>query len=143
MSGRIENLFLKPGHGQPMRAVEAVEAESELGLAGDASHGRGRRQVLIIERETLQRFELEPGQVRENVTVSGLALAGLPAGTQLQSGDVLLEVTGDCAPCRFLDGIRDGLQGAMEGQRGTLCRVARGGAIRIGDEIRVIAADSN
>lgn len=139
MSGRIHNLFIKPDHGQPMRAVQAVQADSGQGLNGDASYGRSKRQVLIIERETLQHFALAPGQVKENLTISGLALAGLPAGTQLQAGEALLEVTGDCAPCRFLDDIRGGLRADMEGQRGTLCRVERGGAIRVGDAIHLVA----
>ena len=115
MTGRIHNLYIKPGHGQPMRPVEAAEAESGQGLIGDASFGRRKRQVLIIERETLQHFDLTPGQVRENLTVGDIALAGQPAGTQIQAGDALLEVTGDCAPCQLIDDIRPGLRG--DGQR--------------------------
>jgi MOSC domain-containing protein YiiM len=138
MSGRIDNLFIKPAHGQPMQAVQAIEAEGGKGLVGDASYGRSKRQVLIIERETLRHFELEPGQVKENMTIAGLTLAGLPAGTQIQAGQALLEVTGDCAPCRFLDDIRSGLQRDMDGQRGTLCRVTRGGAIRVGDPVQIV-----
>lgn len=140
MSGQIHNLFIKPAHGEPMRAVDAVQADGGQGLAGDASYGRSKRQVLIIEHETLQRFELEPGQVRENMVVGGLTLTGAPVGTQIQAGDALLEVTGDCAPCRFLDDIRSGLQSDMEGQRGTLCRVVRGGDIRIGDPVQILSA---
>ena len=139
MSGRILNLFIKPAHGQPMKAVDMVKAESGQGLVGDASFGRGKRQVLIIERESLSSFDLAPGQVRENLTISGLTLAGRPSGTQIEAGEVLLEITGDCAPCRFLDDIRDGLQSDMAGQRGTLCRVLRGGAIRIDDEISIVS----
>ena len=141
MSGQIHNLFIKPAHGQPMQAVDIVEAETGQGLVGDASYGRGKRQVLIIERESLNKFDLAPGQVRENLTIGGLILAGLPSGAHIQAGEVLLEVTGDCAPCRFLDDIHDGLQSDMAGQRGTLCRVLRGGAMRIDDEILVVSSD--
>ena len=141
MSGLIHNLFIKPAHGEPMRAVEAVQAEGGQGLSGDASYGRSKRQVLIIERETLQRFQLQPGQVRENMVIGGLTLTGMPVGTQIQAGQALLEVTGDCDPCRFLDDIRSGLQSDMEGQRGILCRVLRGGDIRIGDAVRVASVD--
>jgi MOSC domain-containing protein YiiM len=141
MSGRIQNLFIKPAHGSPMRAVEAVEARSGQGLLGDASYGRSKRQVLIIEREALNRFDLEPGQVRENLTIEGLTLSGHPAGTRIRAGDALLEITGDCAPCRFLEDIQEGLQSAMEGQRGTLCRVLESGSIRVEDGIRIISDD--
>jgi len=139
MSGRINNVFIKPAHGSPMRAVELVEAHDGRGLQGDASYGRGKRQVLIIEREVLQQFELEPGQIRENLTIAGLKLSGIPAGTRLRAGDALLEVTGDCTPCNFLDDIRSGLQSAMEGQRGTLCRVVESGTIRVDDRINIVS----
>ncbi|UCG24333.1 MAG: MOSC domain-containing protein [Chloroflexota bacterium] len=141
MNGRIHNLHIKPGHGQPMRSVENVEAESGQGLIGDASFGRPKRQVLIIEGETLEHFDLSPGQVRENLTVSGVALAGQPAGTQIQAGDVLLEVTGDCAPCQLIEDIRPGLRAEMDGRRGTLCRVLLGGTIRVDDPIAIVQAD--
>ena len=41
-----------------------------MGLSGDVSYGRKKRQVLFIEKETLDEFGLSPGQVRENVTTS-------------------------------------------------------------------------
>jgi MOSC domain-containing protein YiiM len=139
MSGRIHNLFIKPAHGEAMRAVEAVQAEGGQGLAGDASYGRGKRQVLIVERETLLHFELQPGQVRENMVIGGLTLAGMPVGTQIQAGGSLLEITGDCEPCRFIDDIRNGLRREMEGQRGTLCRVVQGGPIHVGDAVQIVS----
>jgi len=142
MSGQIHNLFIKPAHGRPMQSAQVVQADAGRGLSGDASYGRGKRQVLIIERETLRRFELEPGQVRENMVIDGLTLAGLPAGTQIQAGGALLEITGDCTPCTFLDDIRGGLRSAMDGQRGTLCRVTGDGAIRVGDPIRIATPDA-
>ena len=49
---------------------------SGKGLDGDVSYGRPKRQVLFVERETLDEFGLQPGQVRENITVAGLKLAG-------------------------------------------------------------------
>ena len=135
-SGRIISLFLKPGHGRSMQVANQVIAEDGQGFVGDINYGRRLRQVLLIEKETLDEFGLVPGQVRENVTVSGLALAKLPAGTTLQAGDVTLEVTGDCAPCQFLEGIQPGLQTKLAGRRGMLCRVVGGGTLRVGEAIR-------
>jgi hypothetical protein len=138
MSGRITNLYLKPGHGQPLIAVNEATADSGQGLIGDISYGRRKRQVLIIEKETLEHFDLIPGQVKENVTVSGIKLTGLPTGTRLQAGDVLLEVTGDCQPCQQIEDIRPGLRQAMTGKRGTLFRVIDGGSLNINDEVKLI-----
>ena len=137
--GKIDNLFLKVGHKQPMKAVDEAKADAGRGLVGDVSYGRKKRQVLFMEHETLDEFGLTPGQVRENVIVSGIPLAGLPAGTRVQAGEALFEVTGDCAPCRFIEDIRPGLQEAMDGRRGTLFRVVEGGMMRPEDEIRIVS----
>ncbi len=134
----ITHLYLKPNHSQPMQAVPTATAESNKGLVGDLHHGVKKRQVLFVEKETLDEFGLVPGQVRENVTVSGVKRAGLPAGTRLRVGDVLFEVTDDCAPCDYIEGLRPGLRTAIEGRRGTLCRVLSGGEVKVGDEVRVV-----
>lgn len=138
MSGRIQNLYLKTAHRQPMKAVDAAQAEDGLGLIGDVSFGRNKRQVLIIEKETLDEFGLAPGAVRENVTVTGVPLSGLLAGSLLQLGEAILEVTGDCHPCHLLEDLKPGLQNDMAGRRGILGRILEGGTIRVGDEITIV-----
>ena len=136
--GKIIHLQLKPAEGEPMRVVDQVEAIADRGLRDDANAGRSKRQVLIIERELLDEFQLPIGDVRENITVEGLQLAGTPAGVRMRVGQALLEVTLDCAPCEFIEGKRPGLRKAMEGKRGTLFKVIEGGEIRVGDAIEVV-----
>jgi MOSC domain-containing protein YiiM len=141
MKGTIRHLYLKVAHSQPMQPVDEVVAVERRGLDGDLNFGFRKRQVLLIEAETLADFGLVPGQVRENVTVEGIRLAGLPAGTRLQFGPAVLEVFSDCAPCRMIEDIRPGLRREIAGRRGTLCWVVTGGTVRRGDLIRVLAAD--
>lgn len=138
MSGRIQNLYLKIAHKQPMKSVDEAQAEDGMGLVGDVSFGRSKRQVLLIEEETLDEFGLTSGVVRENVTVAGVTLSGLPAGSLIKLGDAVLEVTGDCHPCRFLEDIRPGLQNDMRGRRGILGRILEGGTIRVGDSVAIL-----
>ena len=137
MNGTIRNLYLKTAHGQPMEPVTDVAVEGGKGLVGDVSYGRNKRQILIIDTVTLDHFGLQPGQVRENITVSDLTLTGLSPGTRIQSGAVQLEVTGDCLPCHQIEDIRPGLQAEMEKQRGVLCVAVSGGDLQVGDEIRI------
>ena len=137
--GKIIHLQLKPAEGEPMRIVDQVEAIANHGLRDDANAGRSKRQVLIIERELLDEFQLPIGDVRENITVEGLQLAGTPAGVRMRVGQALLEVTLDCAPCEFIEGKRPGLRKAMEGKRGTLFKVIESGTINVGDAIEVVA----
>lgn len=137
MTGHVLGLFLKPGHGLPMREVQSVSAVAGQGLEGDASFGRSRRQVLLVDQSVLAEFNLRPGQTRENIALAGLSLTGLPAGTRLRIGEAVLEVTGDCAPCSLMDSIRPGLREAIRGQRGVLARVDQGGIISVADSVTI------
>ncbi len=119
----------------PSPALTLLEG---LGIEGD-HHARPRssRQVLLMAEENGDAFGLRPGEVRENVVTRGLDLQNLPAGTLLEIGSAALEITKDCEPCSFIDGIRPGLRARMQRRRGMLARVVRGGEIRVGDEITV------
>jgi MOSC domain-containing protein YiiM len=121
-----------------MKPVQSVMAITGYGLKDDANAGRSKRQVLLIERELLDEFQLPVGDVRENITVQGIQLAGMAAGTRVRVGNVLLEATLDCAPCQFIEDKRSGLRAAMEGKRGTLFKVIEGGEIAVGDVIRIV-----
>lgn len=135
MVGRIAHLFLKQGHALPMRSVPAVTAVAGKGLEGDAAYGRERRQVLLVGQSSLSEFDLQPGMLRENMTLTGMVLDDLAEGTLLEVGEAILEITGDCEPCAQMDALRPGLREAIRGRRGKLARVARSGAVRVGDAV--------
>lgn len=139
VSGRVVALYVSPGKRLSMQAVSEARAVENHGLSNDA-HARpgSRRQVLLMDAETLKELALRPGVIKENVTTSGLTLAALAAGTQLRIGEALLEITKPCEPCNRMDEIRPGLQVKLQGRRGLLARVVAGGAIRVGDPIEVL-----
>ncbi|NIR45975.1 MAG: MOSC domain-containing protein [Gemmatimonadetes bacterium] len=115
---------------------------ADLGLEG-CRHARAgsRRQVLLLEEETLEALGLAPGVVKENVTTRGIDLAGLPVDTRLRLGsEVELWITGPCRPCDLMDEIRDGLQEEIRGRRGVLAWVKHGGRVRVGDVVEVVPA---
>ena len=138
LRGSVANLFLKPGHGSPMITVPQVRAVERHGLEGDVSFGSARRQILLVDTEMLARHRLEPGWIRENVTVTGFRVNDLCPGTRLGVGAAVIEITSDCAPCEYLDSIRPGLRGPMEGQRGVLASVVKSGTIQVGDSLQVL-----
>jgi MOSC domain-containing protein YiiM len=123
-------------HGEPMREFDEAFAVEDKGFK-DCVHGRrgSSRQVLLMDQETLQEFGIEPGRARENITTRGIALAALTLGQRLRAGEALLEVTKPCTPCHQMDEIRQGLQEAIRGRRGLLCRVLQAGRVRRGDRI--------
>ena len=99
-----------------------------------------KRQVLLIEAETLDGLGLVHGVVRENVTTTGIDLMSLEGGQHLALGDeVVLEITIPCDPCKLMNDIRPGLQDELKGKRGMLARTVTGGVVRIGDTARIVA----
>jgi len=95
----------------------------------------GTRQVLLVDRETLEAVELQPGMLRESITSDGLNVNSLGTGQRLGIGEARLEVTMVCTPCSQVERIRPGLRKELWGRRGMLCRVLAGGIIRPGDSI--------
>jgi MOSC domain-containing protein YiiM len=134
----VLHLFQCLAHREPMREFEEVLAVENKGFQ-DCLHGRSgsARQVLLMDHETLEEFGIAPGRARENITTRGIALGKLHLGQRLRAGEVLLEVTKACTPCHQMDEIRQGLQEAIRGRRGVLCRVLEPGRIRRGDRVEM------
>jgi len=136
--GTITNLHIARVKGTPSDPVQKATAISGLGLEGDRSAYEGNtRQVLFVDKEILDEAGLEPGQVKENITVTGLNVAQVQPGQVFTIGDVTLEAVGDCEPCGKMDAIRLGLKDQLQGKRGMLAKVINGGGIKVGDSVRV------
>jgi MOSC domain-containing protein YiiM len=125
-----------------MEEQQVAQAISDLGFAAcsHASKG-GKRQLLLVDKETLDAMELQPGIIRENITTIGLDVNGLKRGEQLRVGEALIEVAMVCTPCNQMEKIRPGLRRELYGRRGMLCRVVEGGAIRPGDRIERLGSN--
>jgi MOSC domain-containing protein YiiM len=136
----VLHLFRCLAHRQPMSEVEEVSILENKGLEG-CIHGRpgSGRQVLLMDVETLEEFNLAPGRVNENITTRGIAIAELQNGQHLRAGNSILEVSMPCDPCEFIEAIRPGLEQAMQGRRGVLCRVVQSGTVRRGDRLELNA----
>ncbi len=133
---RVLHLFRAPKRRLPMEELLETRVRANAGLEGCA-HARtgGKRQVLLVDSETLAAMNLPPGIIRENITTEGLNVNGLTAGQQLRVGEARLEVSAACTPCDQLERVRRGLRRELWGRRGMLCRVVEGGVIRRGDAI--------
>jgi MOSC domain-containing protein YiiM len=119
-----------------MEELHTAELVPGFGLAGCSHAGSGgKRQVLLVDKETLDAMELKPGIIRENITTSGLNVSGLALGERLRIGEALLEVSAVCTPCDQLERVRPGLRRELYRRRGMLCRVLEGGMVRAGDAI--------
>jgi MOSC domain-containing protein YiiM len=138
---RVLHLFRAQKKRLQMDALPEVTVVANFGFEG-CVHARpgSKRQALLVDSETLDAMNLEPGIIRENITTEGLNVNGLKIGEQLQIGGVRLEVTAVCTPCDQLEKVRPGLRKELWGRRGMLCRVIAGGIIRRGDPIERLSS---
>ena len=137
---KVVNLFRAGQKRLPMEELPEVRVLEDFGFEGCAhAQPGGKRQVLLVDRETLEVMDLKPGIVRENITTEGLNVNGLEIGQVLRVGEVQIEVSAVCTPCDQMERIRPGLRKELWGRRGMLCRVVAGGVIRPGDSIEKIS----
>ena len=132
----VQHLFRSPRKHTPMEELGEIWAILDSGFAGCAHARGGNRQVLFVDRETLEAMDLKPGIIRENITTDGLNVNGLEVGQQLKIGEARMEVSMVCTPCDLMEAIRPGLRKELWGRRGMFCRVLEAGVIRRGDAIQ-------
>jgi MOSC domain-containing protein YiiM len=139
-AGIVTSLQRCPGYRKQMHFIEEAEVITNLGIKND-THALpdSTRQVLLIEKETLDELHLQPGDVKENITTCGISLMELKSKARLQIGkEVILEITKSCSPCSRMEELRPGLQREIAKRRGMLARVIQGGTIRRGDQIQTL-----
>ena len=151
MPGVVEAIHIKTQQGEPLTAVESVEAETGHGLKGDRYHAlstadpgkiKKRRNVSLIEAEALEGvardYDIHIAAIdsRRNILTRGVALNHL-VGVEFTVGDVTLRGVELCEPCAYLErkvGARN-LRKSLVHRGGLRAEVVAGGTIRIGDTI--------
>ncbi len=145
--GRVQGLRLAQARGEPMASVSRAVALPGLGLRGCRHATKkpgGKRQLLLLDEASLRELRLAPGELKENVLLTGVALEQLPPGQRLRLGErVVVELTGPCVPCFKLDRLRAGLLSEAWGKRGQLAQVLEGGELRVGDEVSLLDVNPN
>ncbi|WP_029583788.1 MOSC domain-containing protein [Bradyrhizobium sp. URHD0069] len=165
--GSVVAVSLRAGHHFSKTPSLSIRLLQGLGVAGDAHMGetvkhRSRvrkdptqpnlRQVHLIHVELFSElrargFTIEPGDLGENITTSGIDLLALPTGARLHLGaGALVEITGLRNPCIQIDKFRKGLMaatldrdsdGSLIRKAGIMGIVIADGDVRPGDAIRV------
>jgi MOSC domain-containing protein YiiM len=89
--GELRAIYVKRSHRGPMDEVPSARLVAEGGIEGNADQG-GRRQVTLIEAEIWDELmhalggKAPPKSRRANLLVSGLALAEVLTGGEVQVG---------------------------------------------------------
>ena len=144
--GRLEWIGMARAAGGDIEVVAEALVEVGTGIHGEhhARKGGGDRQVTLLQAEHLPvvaaltgHATVGPELLRRNLLVSGINLNSLERA-RFRVGEVLLEGTGDCAPCSQMEkNLGPGGYQATRGHSGICARVLEGGTIRVGDEVRL------
>lgn len=163
----VAHLHVSPEHSFSKFSQDYITLIAGHGVEGDAHAGptvkhRSRvaidpstpnlRQVHLIPSEILAEFvnkgfDVQPGDLGENITTAGIDLHSLPVGTLLRIGkEALLALTGLRNPCHQIADFRSGLlkqclpkdeQGEVQRRAGVMAIVIVGGRVSTKDSIEV------
>ena len=125
----------KSGRSEPHERRQAIVGQ---GLEGCAHANPPKREVLFVSKEHLDSVNVEPGAIRENITVEGTDVEQWPVGQRVRAGEAEFEITMVCDPCHRMDELSDGLRAELEGKRGMLARVVESGEVAVGDEVTLL-----
>jgi MOSC domain-containing protein YiiM len=160
MQGRLVQLSLKPKEGRargiPKRPVSTLTISAE-GVEGDFNRWRTEKAdgdpdqaVLLLNQEILtdlnaEGWPVQPGDLGENLLIADLPSDALAPGTVLSLGEVVLEVSKACDPCRILFnlpyvGSERGPKflRVMHGRRGWYARVLNGGTVGLNTSVELM-----
>jgi MOSC domain-containing protein YiiM len=165
LTGRIVAVASEPTHRFFKSTRSRIVLVDGYGVEGDAHAGRyvrhrylarkepqlpNLRQVHLIAAELFDElqaagYDVRPGELGENVTMTGLELTRLPLGTMIRLGETAaIELTGLRTPCALIDRFRKGLKkemitniaGAPKFRCGIFGIVTAGGPVSPGDAAR-------
>jgi MOSC domain-containing protein YiiM len=167
MAGTVVAVHKSGSHTMRKAGQPGIRLLAGLGVEGDAHQGvtvkhRSRvardpsqpnlRQVHLIHSELhdelrAKGFNVQFGEMGENITTRGIDLLNLPTGTRLHLGaEAVVEITGLRNPCNQLNGLQEGLMAAVldrdaEGnlvrKAGVMGIVLAGGEVRPSDPISI------
>ncbi len=140
--GEVMGICISEKRGTAKVEVDEANLIEDFGIEHDAHAGNWHRQVSLLSFETREAFKargakIDDGAFGENIIVSGIDLIHLPVGTQIKSGDVLLEVTQIGKECHSHCEIYHRMGECIMPTNGIFTRVLHGGTLKKGDQIQV------
>ena len=137
--GKILKLFVSES-GKSGRVEQSQLSLDANGVLNDKFYGKGiERSVLIssIDSYTLTKthaIEMKYGALGENIVVN-FNPYDFPSGTQIQIGEVVLEISQRCTLCKSLATIDSKLPKLLKNDRGIFAKVVKAGTIYRDSEV--------
>jgi MOSC domain-containing protein YiiM len=157
MKIEVESLAYQPSRSlnePPYRynrvPVQEVNLIAGHGIEGDLKAGHNpNRHINIMAREALdvlsgEGFRTAPGEMGEQMVIKGLDLMVLEPGTEIQLGDsAVIRLNTLRTGCSWLEQVQGReAQNAARNRLGWMATVIAGGAVHVGDPVRVLISES-
>jgi MOSC domain-containing protein YiiM len=141
---RVVSINIGVKKGVAKIPVENGFFKKDSGLVGDVHSGPGIRQVSLLAKESIDRFNrnvklrkicVKKGMFGENLTTEGIDLHTLKIGTKLKINNVVLEVSKIGKECHTLCSIGRKAGDCIMPKEGIFAKVIEEGEVKVGDEI--------
>jgi alkylated DNA nucleotide flippase Atl1 len=137
-SGCIVNLFLKSKRGSVMTERSQLRIVAGYGIDRDIhAHSISPRQVLVVRQEDLVQLDIDPGELSENIVISGANLDRFAPGSVLKfPSGAAIRLTFHCEPCKRVAHLVKSLK-SIESKRGILGVAIADGVVTSGDRVEI------
>ena len=143
-SGKIKTISVSKKRGVRKRNVKKALLRRNYGILGDAHSGKGKRQVSLLQVESIERMrkkglKVKPGDFAENITTAHIDLSKLKTGKKILIGERAVvkvsQIGKECRhPCRIFYEAGD----CIMPKEGIFVQVIKGGKIIVGDQMEVL-----
>ena len=129
------------GEAQQLRSMterSQLSLKAGYGIDRDIhAHPISPRQVLVVRQEDLVKLAIDPGELSENIVISGANLDRFAPGSMLKfPSGAAIRLTFHCEPCKRVAHLVESLK-SIEGKRGILGVVIADGFIKSGDRFEI------
>lgn len=140
MALSITHLFTKAKPGSAMVELKTLNLKVGHGIEGDINADPiSPRQVLIVKYEDILDLSIKPGELRENIVVTGIEFNNfIPASLLTFESGAAIRLTFHCEPCKQIAHLVESLK-SIQGKRGILGVVIKSGKIQVGSNFQVQA----
>lgn len=144
MAGKVVDVCVSEKKGERKKPVDEVVVRVGHGIVDDAHAGEWHRQISLLAIESIRKMQergldVSSGDFAENITTEGIDLPSLPIGSRLEIGETLHEVTQIGKECHTRCAIYHQAGDCVMPREGIFVKVLRGGTIRKGDRIEMVA----
>jgi alkylated DNA nucleotide flippase Atl1 len=132
--GSIVNLFIKSQRNSSPIEHQKLSLKAGFGIDRDIhANGISPRQILIVRQEDLQDLSINPGELSENMVISGVDFDRFTPGSMLKfASGAAIRLTFHCEPCKRVAHLVESLK-QIENKRGILGVVINDGLLISGD----------